>query len=45
MVTCCVKVFEQNNTPEISSDVSEVFDRSACEIQAEPDSPIWLPVV
>ena len=36
---------EQNVTPEISSDVSEVFDWSALEMLATPEFPIWLPVV
>ena len=36
---------EQNNTPEISSEVSEVFDWSALEMLSAPESPIRLPVV
>ena len=45
IVTCCVKRVRKNNTPEISSDVSEVFVWSASEMCLTPDSPIWLPVV
>ena len=36
---------EQNVTPEISSDLSEVFDRSALAMLATPEFPIRLPVV
>ena len=36
---------ELNNTLEILSDVSEVFDWSTLEILSAPESPIWLPVV
>ena len=36
---------KQNGTPEISSDLSEVFDWSALEILSAPEYPIRLPVV
>ena len=36
------KMLEQNNTPEISSDLSEVFVLSALEMLSTPASPILL---
>ena len=44
LAVVCEKMLEQNNTPEISSDVSEVFDWSALEMLSAPESPIRLPV-
>ena len=45
LVICCVwKRLEQNNTLEISSDLSEVLDWSALEMLSASASPIWLPV-
>ena len=40
-----LKYIEQNVTPEISSEVSEVFDWSAREMLSAPEFPIRLPVV
>ena len=44
-LSCLRKVCNKNNTPEISSDVSEVFDWSALEMLSTPESPISFTVV
>ena len=45
LTVVCERCLNKNNTPEISRDMSEVFDWSALEMLSAPESPISLTVV